>query len=1537
MRDLHAAWRRCALHSLRRLGNGGEGEGWGGTADGGTGGGLPPCSLPPPPSRDGSAPLPSDPRNGEAPTRLVGHPYVVTVLTGTHPEAGTDCGLYVELTAANGVRSGALPLRASRADRVRRAEAPGAGADSPTGPPFRRPGGSDAFRVVVPSPPGDLGDLAGVRAWHDSAGHKASFQLRGVDVACGVTGRVWRFRPIRGTGGSGGRWLAAAEALPPGCQGDGRTFVDLGIEVGPQRGGGKTDGDASRAAPGGAAKRPYEIRVRCADRQGASCRGDCYVTLRPLQGDRGRRHRLQAPGQAAAGAAAGLARGATVAVVVEEAGPLGDLEGMELECPSDGRAWTVDRAWVTDLVGGRRWRMDFDAGMGGGGGADDTPTAATARAGGPILHARATLQSPGDAMEPATRAYEVTVDTCDAQGAGTSADVSLALVGAGGETTPAVALGGRDGDFSRGVSARFLLRGIRDVGPAAGLTHVVIGQDGRGAAPDWRLLRVAVADAGGATGGAPAPAADRNTGSAAASSAPVAPVAVFYLDDWLRAEDGTLTRRLPRREAPPAPDVSFYTIDVVTSDARGAGTDGEVSVTLHSGGRSAGPIVLDDPGRDDAQTALFGRGQTDRFRRQATTLGPLDTLVLRLEPCAEGRPWRPREIRVLHEALGRSFLFSVGEKNGGGDGGAWLSLAEGLERTLRGRCADEAAADAAAEAARRATEKKAGDAFVSAAGDAKIRRTMAEARAVAEEEAASHAAADAAARAAADAAARAAADAAARAAADAAARAAADAAARAAADAAARAAANAAAAIVEAEVEFRVRTQRGPGECGLLDGGVQVRVVGVDGGSTPWMELGRAGWDGRLTPGSRETFRRLITDVGRITELWVRARGQAGTWRLEGVEWSHGGAVPRADECSGAGARATPAHSAWLPWRGPVPSGDEGVCLRACPADEAPPWEDPSTGECAQIQAWTAADALAGPAFRGRPPAVRFAGPLGVSAPASLVQATGAPGPPFRPGAVDAFEPVPWTDVGNPDFAEVSTPDVAWRCVRLRLTTPSGRAYDFVPIEGSAVGDRATPGAPLRMEREEMAMAARAASDRAAADRATAEAAAQAAADRADADRAARARAAEVASRPHPVRFSVVTGPARGQTVAEAVDYQLFAPALGSMGGGWRRLGRPTLVDSRADLSAVDAAPDQLASAGRGPLFQPAQVDTFDETWSGELGQLTALHVLMRSDSRLSWHLRWVDVTHLIEGEWCVQRFACERVLGSRLDPTSRVWTTEVALQTADTAAADGAAGPDAACAPTTTAVDTATAPHRGYRVTFSTKGNCFGGGAPGQVFFELVGVKGTSGIILPDDAGKVRFRAGRVDELDFPSIVALGSLRQVRVGHAGAGAWKVSDCWVQERRDDGTMGSRWRCRVPGASLSSKAPGGAAGVLLPEPLENFEFVPGPLDSGAGGCFGSGGGGGGKPGKAEAAEEKRLAAAKASDDKAATKAAAAVAKAERGRRDADARWAAKAERALTKEEDKKIAAEAKRERAEARRAAALGGWEGGGPTTPLLTR
>eukprot|EP00798_Chlamydomonas_sp_ICE-L_P018432 gene18432-24908_t len=157
----------------------------------------------------------------------------------------------------------------------------------------------------------------------------------------------------------------------------------------------------------------------------------------------------------------------------------------------------------------------------------------------------------GGAGAAAKSKYKVEVKTSDVRGAGTDADISIQVFGKTGDTGSKVLDDSKD-NFERNMLDTFFVEGP-DIGDIQSCRIVC---DGSGLGAGWHLDYIIVTN--------------MSTGA----------TAKFLYKDWVDDKKGWSHTLFPEGVTPNLARVMDYQVTVYTSDIRGAGTDGDVFITL---------------------------------------------------------------------------------------------------------------------------------------------------------------------------------------------------------------------------------------------------------------------------------------------------------------------------------------------------------------------------------------------------------------------------------------------------------------------------------------------------------------------------------------------------------------------------------------------------------------------------------------------------------------------------------------------------------------------------------------------------------------------------------------------------------------------------------------------------------------------------------------------------------------------------------------------------------------------------------------------
>jgi len=262
-----------------------------------------------------------------------------------------------------------------------------------------------------------------------------------------------------------------------------------------------------------------------------------------------------------------------------------------------------------------------------------------------------TDKGPPDLISDALNArYQVTIKTGDMERAGTDAKISLALSHNGaaipdtafvfvlsvadfehsGNTAPNF----RVGSFERGDTDNIYLND-NNAGEVSGIR---LSQDGTGTGPGWFVEQIVVRDL--VTGKTWAARPQR----------------------WLATDSPPNTTSAYIELSPYNPDLfdtSEYQVIVATGDLPGAGTDGDVSITLTGdNGATSGPLRL-NYNLSIFPINKFERDRLDTFTVSSRDIGPLASLRVELKPAGDYPEWYCREVTVRNLITGQEWVFPI--------------------------------------------------------------------------------------------------------------------------------------------------------------------------------------------------------------------------------------------------------------------------------------------------------------------------------------------------------------------------------------------------------------------------------------------------------------------------------------------------------------------------------------------------------------------------------------------------------------------------------------------------------------------------------------------------------------------------------------------------------------------------------------------------------------------------------------------------------------------------------------------------------------
>uniref|UniRef100_A0A3B4WNI6 Lipoxygenase homology PLAT domains 1 n=1 Tax=Seriola lalandi dorsalis TaxID=1841481 RepID=A0A3B4WNI6_SERLL len=251
--------------------------------------------------------------------------------------------------------------------------------------------------------------------------------------------------------------------------------------------------------------------------------------------------------------------------------------------------------------------------------------------------------------------YEIKIFTSDVFGAGTDADVFIALYGQDAVCTQQKALCVNKRErrmyFERGAEDMFIVE-LEDVGDV--IEKIRIGHDNRGVNPGWHLDRVEI----------------RRLLRKGKGSETV----IFPCECWLAKseDDGETVRelvpsdiiteklsrdgslKLTEVEVEDALETHTYKVSVMTGDVYGAGTDANVFLTIYGDLGDTGERKLS---KSETNSNKFERGSVDKFTMEAIDLGQVFKIKIRHDNSMVSADWYLDQVEVVDVDTEEVFLF----------------------------------------------------------------------------------------------------------------------------------------------------------------------------------------------------------------------------------------------------------------------------------------------------------------------------------------------------------------------------------------------------------------------------------------------------------------------------------------------------------------------------------------------------------------------------------------------------------------------------------------------------------------------------------------------------------------------------------------------------------------------------------------------------------------------------------------------------------------------------------------------------------------
>ncbi|KAF7660325.1 hypothetical protein LDENG_00284760 [Lucifuga dentata] len=536
-------------------------------------------------------------------TDLEMNSYEVHVFTGSLWGAGTDANVYINIYGQIG-DTGERRLRYS--NKLNKFEK----------------GQEDTFNITAV----DLGILKKLRIRHDNSQASAGWFLDRVEILDTKDDTMYYF-PCK-------RWLAvdeddgqlARELVPVD-----KAFMKMGD-------GDEEETEATLGLEQKSMSTTYAIRIKTGDKKYAGTDANVYTILYGTKDDTGivnmkasKSHKNK------------FERGMIDEFVVE-AVDLGPLKKLRIGHDNFGGSpgWFLD--WVEIDAPSQGQKLHFPCGRWLDKGKDD----------GAIFRDLYHNPLQTEFYTPFVP-YEIKTYTSDVFGAGTDADVFIALYGRDAVCTQQKSLCVNKRErrmyFKRGAENMFIVE-LEDVGDI--IEKIRIGHDNRGVNPGWHLDRVEIRRL-----------FRKGKGSE---------TAIFPCERWLaKSEDDgetirelvpsdIITEKLERDgslkfteiEVDDALETHIYKVSVMTGDVHGSGTDANVFLTIYGELGDTGERKLS---KSETNSNKFERASVDIFTIEAVDLGHVFKIKVRHDNSMMSPDWYLDQVEVVDEDTEEVFLF----------------------------------------------------------------------------------------------------------------------------------------------------------------------------------------------------------------------------------------------------------------------------------------------------------------------------------------------------------------------------------------------------------------------------------------------------------------------------------------------------------------------------------------------------------------------------------------------------------------------------------------------------------------------------------------------------------------------------------------------------------------------------------------------------------------------------------------------------------------------------------------------------------------
>lgn len=254
-------------------------------------------------------------------------------------------------------------------------------------------------------------------------------------------------------------------------------------------------------------------------------------------------------------------------------------------------------------------------------------------------------------LESLNQRYTVTVRTGSDRGAGTDANVWIAVYGANGDT------GRRPLDMSKDDFKRSGVDSFTLESPALGdIRCIKIGHDNTGVSPNWMLQSVTVESV-----------------DTKVSDSENQPVTHFMANKWIDSNvppfvtELELTPSYGLEEASQPSKTTTYAITTRTSDETDADSNANVAIQIQG---TEGVTQWQDLAMWQGAGHTFCKGAEDKFSISGVDVGVVTSVTIKHDGVGTRGKWRVLSLDVRHDNTGAVSKYIVDDWIGGDDGGS---------------------------------------------------------------------------------------------------------------------------------------------------------------------------------------------------------------------------------------------------------------------------------------------------------------------------------------------------------------------------------------------------------------------------------------------------------------------------------------------------------------------------------------------------------------------------------------------------------------------------------------------------------------------------------------------------------------------------------------------------------------------------------------------------------------------------------------------------------------------------------------------------